>query len=1530
MGRDQSGSELPKRRDFLKATGAGVLATSLAGCDETPDLGDETTEGGNGTADGGATSTGDGGSDVDDPFQARAAVVNTEFTAEADGLVQGTFAKEQYTRIEGVPGVDAPEDVTPTAHALTYGHEGAALSGDPPDVPTVNALSAGTLSVPAPEEGAGTDLASAELTELVRLEEGNLLLAAAGLGTTVEWLTEPVPVDRGEATLADSPVETRTFLGVVRGEPGPRMPSGEEESGFLGGDGARPFGHLVAVHAARTQVGGDLVLTGMVDGFRRPPSMDPRAGDLGPDLLEEFGDLYEEFIRVGLFLSVVSEIEMAYASQIPDVDERDERAPDEEVVEESYSATLGVDDDVQVKLGYPDEEIEDETTYESFTVGRDMPPLTEEYDPEVHSPGTAYLLKAGASSTAYRIPAEDGTAVPFGVVASTLVEVEGEQRNPLATDSMREILQYATNVWDLMYRAGVLDDLVWEENLVEVDRVSGEYMLGESAEFVGFQGKAGTTSNGEVQTSDTTVYVARVLTDDEVVVAVGFSENGEGGHFDERSTVKGLFERLTDEVVFDPDPLTDWVDAGIDDLNLVQVCQNTRLETRSADVLQQPDPPLVEGRNTAAPFDVSTWSDTSFSGYPEPLRGVFRLKLGDRSETFETVLDSTTLSNLDQDRVNPDMLFDDVRQNGPAESELPVFELQDSDDSATLEALAPSGHQYESAVLQAGADYEMTDFDVLRVGFIPVVDPQNGKNYGDGNGATTDYAETVDAAFEYLKRTYPVGIAAYRHNSAIEGISTWLGNKATHNTTKDYRNARVALERTADPSNNGWVYTGETYGHKITENEAQSQIRSNGFDIWVLIVPDGYYQFHGDNRPAGLAPFDDNLAVTTAEGDRLDREQAAEVVAQELGHRIEGNPYENPTSGNGWSNPLAQRDDDGTDTGNRDFDHARHLSSDEDGDTPTDGPGVVSQAYSLAEGEFVVPSFTDWDGGFEVSSVSDDDDDRNNDAYDSYGPAGLTGRLGRMESFMSYSDRRVWADSLIARDIAESGFRREGGFQTANHVLGGLNKRSVDGFGGGGALEATELEVTTLEFGQSAASAPGERELANAEELIDVSMLGPDGETLATTQVPATGRVDGHDVENGELIGDTPFAAPFPPEAVEMVVADEGSTVRENPITRVIREAYGSISPEALAEDPEVVRERVEAMLATVEEAMASGDYAAARDEMQGYVEASYPPETSPEVPTRGNQYDVDRLGWLFETMIGRLDGLADGDSGGGDVAVGDPPAWADWVPAPSASDAVAGTRGLWQFDVSATVAAGDALDELSIVGDPTKNPITAGLFATLVWEELRAVGLDRAVLGEAARSTDVDPATVPAETGVLVDDDQVYLGSFDVDELDATVAAGPFSATDTEGVYRYEEGELFVAYGAEYVVVAQSAAEVATLRAAGRGELARWHEADEEVAWLFGAGAGGDFSLLTHQAEGTVSEAGSSRVDLSPFTDAAGVAQTTSLDGETVTDARAGVVYPEESAVELAALESTLATDAADRSFEQDGRFVAMSATYE
>lgn len=1539
MASDEGGSTVPSRRAFLRATGAAAAASALAGCDGAPTEGNETdgtdpgTMGGGGGGDGG----GEGGTT---PLVARVAGVDTAFAAEIGGEVASMFAAESYTRLEGsILGLDAPSDATPVGHAVTYGHE-FSPTDEAAAVPTLRRLSAGVLSLPAP--GADVNpLVEASLRDLVARGEGNLLLAAAGLGRTVEWVGEPVAIDGGgeeaprsgtvEVEIDDEPrrVEVRTFVGAVRAEPGPGMPESEAD-GYLGPE-AVPAPYMTTVHVARTVVGGDLVMSGMVAGWPRPPgTIDPPPSEMDEDVTELLANVYETVVRAELFRRVLGEKGMLAGAAMPDEEERERRKPEQEVVDRSYSATVGLDDDDQVELGYPEENVDDGHVYNSFTRNRDMPGLFSraEYDPEEHSRGTAYLVKADARTTTYPVEGEEGRAVPVGVAASPLVEVEDEQRNEMATDSLEDLFDFANVPFDAMRRAAETNNF-GVGNFSEIERLSNERLLGETGDFAGFEATIGPRSGDDSAATNGTLYVGRVRTADEVVVAVTFSRDGGGGHFDDPASIAALFEEVIDRVVFDPNTPPGWVDADIEDSNAVQICRDTRLETGAGDVLGQPDPPLVEGRNTAVPFDVSTWSGTAFSSYADPLHGVFTFDVGDRSSDFQTVLGGSALTDLDDDNVDPDVLFDGNRQDSNPDNDLPVFELQSGDDEIRLEARAPSGHVYDSRTLTSGSDFETTSFEALRVGFITVVDPEDGTNYGDNNGDPVDYEETVESAFEYLRRTYPSGIAAYRHDGAIEGITFALNDNATQNETKDYRNARVALERIAKPGNNNWSYSGTTMAHGLSEGQARSDIRSNGFDVWVLVPPNGYYQFHRDGRPSGLAPWNDDLAVTTIEGDRNGRARAAETVAQEIGHRIERSPYRNPSSsGSNGPNPLAQRDDGGTNKANRDFDHARHLSSNNDGSTPTDVPGLVSRAYSLVDGEFVVPNATRWNNGFDVASIS------NFPSWNpGYGPGSDGSRLGRLGSYMSYSGRPVWADSLISRDVVESDFTRESGnYQTKNVMFGGLNQVNLS-LAGRGAVPSgpatAEPSLSSLTAHEGRLRGPDERRLAEAEATVSVAMLGPEGTVVAQTEAVASGGVYGHEVEDGRLFGDTAFAVEFPPDAVELAVDAPNGSLTENPITRPLRDAVVGLPPAAFAEDPEAVVERLRGTLDDVERLMDEGDYAGARDGLVTVREEEVPTVLDPEFEPSANHYDRQRLGALVDEMIGRLEGLAGDGDPTGDVEVGEAPVWADWIPAPETLSGLAGETGVWQYSVDAVVTGGD-FTEKATIQDPMANPLSLGLVAEAVWLEVQAAGLDEAVLGEALVGDDVDPSQVPAETGLLFGDVAVYLGQFDVGSIDELVAGGDVARTDVADVFVHEQSETYFAYGEGYVVLARSPGQVRTTLATAAGEGERWRDADEEVAWLFGAGAGGEFTLVAHDESGVSVDGGGVGVDVSAFGDSTGLVQSASLSGQRLADATTGVAYPPETSPELSALRETLGVGADDRTFAQEGRFVQVRASYD
>ncbi len=1548
MASDRSDTEGPSRRDFLRATGAGVLATSLAGCDELPDEANETSDGGTGTGGGagtatgtpGGTTTGPGDGGTENPLVANPYAVDPEFAVEREDLVRSTFAEMYHTELTEIPGVDAPADASLTGHAMTYGHDVPGAE-DPSAAAALRRLSAGVLSLPAPD-GANA-LADVPLSELVARREENLLLSAVGLGPTVEWLGDPVPIEGGpeeaprngtvrvELRGEQREVEVRTFVGAVRAEPGPGMPGGGEGDGYLDG-GAVPGEFMMTLHVGRTMVGGDLVMTGMASGWPRPPGyIDPPPSDMDEDVKGLLSDVYEKVVKAALFVDVLGEKGMLAAALMPDEEELERRRPNEELVERSYSVTLGLDDEDQIELGYPTENVDDGHTYNSFTVGRDMPGLfsQEDYDPEKHSVGTSYLVKLDTRITTYPLGTSDGRTIPFGVVASPLAEVEGEERNELATEPLPDTFGFPEEGWDAMALATDLGDFSLSTNS-RIEQLSGQRLLRESGTFEGYRVDLSSRSGRGIDATSGTLYMGRVTTRDEVVIAFAFSKDGGNDHFDDSESVSTLFQEAVDRVIFDPDTPSNWVDASIDDANAVQICRNTRLETGAGDVLGQSDPTLVEGRNTAVPFDASTWRGTAVSGYPHPLHGVFTFEVGDRPATFQTVLGQSTLDDLDADNVDPDVLFDGNRQDSDPDNDLPVFELQSGDDSITLEARAPSGHRYDTTTLSAGSEFDKASFETLRVGFITIVDPERGANYGDGNGEPVSYQDTVEAAFEYLKRTYPAGIAAYRHDAAIEGVKDVLGN-ATNNTTKDYRNARVGLERVAKPGNNNWSYSGTTMAHGISESDARSQIRSNGFDVWVLVPPNGYYQFHRDGRPSGLAPWNDDLAVTAIEGDRNGRARAAETVAQEIGHRIEQSPYQSPTSSSSnGANPLAQRDDDGTNTANRDFDHARHLGSNNDGNTPSDPPGVVSRAYSLADGEFVVPNWVRWNnGGFDIQSISNFPG-----LTSGYGPNNDGSRLGRLESYMSYSGRAVWADSLITEDVVESNFKRESGnFQTNNVVFGGLNQVNLSLSGSGAVPGAASVEGPSLS-GLTATEArvrgPDEERLAAADAIVSVAMLGPDGTPVAETQATARGGVYGHEVEDERLLGDTPFAVEFPEDAVEMVVEAPSGTLTENPITRPLRDAVFVNRSDVFQDDVEAVRERLRAVLEDVRMRMDEGDFAGARDALAAYADRTLPELLDPEFEPRANEYDRQRLGALFEEMIGRLDGLAGDEETTGEIKMGEAPGWTDWVPTPESLPGFAESGGFWQYSIDAILTGGD-FESKAAIEDPMANPLVVGQLAQALWFQLQESGLGEAVLGDAVVSRDVDPSQVPAETGLLLGNVAVYLGSFDVARLDELVDQEAFSESDVAGVYVHDESATYFAYGAGYVVLGSTPEEVRTLLQTGAGDVDRWKDVDEEVAWLFGAGARGDFTLVVHTEDSTISpEEGGELLDLAPFDAASGLAQSASLDGETFTNATTGVVYPPETSPELDRLRETLGGDGNDVVYAQDGRFVQVRASYD
>ncbi len=96
-------------------------------------------------------------------------------------------------------------------------------------------------------------------------------------------------------------------------------------------------------------------------------------------------------------------------------------------------------------------------------------------------------------------------------------------------------------------------------------------------------------------------------------------------------------------------------------------------------------------------------------------------------------------------------------------------------------------------------------------------------------------------------------------------------------------------------------------------------------------------------------------------------------------------------------------------------------------------------------------------------------------------------------------------------------------------------------------------------------------------------------------------------------------------------------------MTRPIRDAFARIPERGFA--PGTDFGTLEERLAEVDTAMAERQFGTARDELTATLEAEVPGTIEPEFEPLANQPDEARLTALFEEMIGRLDGLASGET---------------------------------------------------------------------------------------------------------------------------------------------------------------------------------------------------------------------------------------------------------------------------------------------
>jgi len=865
----------------------------------------------------------------------------------------------------------------------------------------------------------------------------------------------------------------------------------------------------------------------------------------------------------------------------------------------------------------------------------------------------------------------------IGMLSEPTVELAGRRNNPMATDPLGEIIA-GERGRSLLRRLEVVEtaEFDWAQRPRRVATRDVDAM-GTTATV---ESHFGAVAGGEGPDTLVLIHATRVERDgDAIIVGGARARSASGGG----NCVSGAGSEIEPEggaYEFDPDPecldLTledfetglretipcppsvagkvgaycegeapvrpwqEWPKIDVGNLRLVQKVEETEVVSGSH---TEGSPDLVWPEMTAPVFEFQNLSYLSNSNLPNTVDVEVTVYKDDGSISgqYDFRISDSKLRDIkggDSEIAKfHEMANDNDRQNDP-----PVFRLVGDDDAVEVEVAPNTGGIIGGT---ARIDVSPTSVGPLVVGFMEVRDSGGGPsrpntsagdNYGTTNGGVRDYTRTVNTAVEYLQRTYPGPVIAYRHDLG------WFGGGITEDDNNDgkideegdqsiktdLRDVRKHLDKVANRSTfpQGYVYRSSYH----TQGASASIAASNGFDATVAVVPNddstnpgagSYFSHHGKSYPGVY--WGHNRAVAMMGGSPTGQGRwISTLCAQEVGHYFQSTHYEGPSG-----HPMAQRDDGGSDrTLNNsnntpvDLHHARHQNSDmldrdvdgdgDDDNLPPDGPGVASIAYDLEDGDFNnVQQYTNPNGNFQVTR----------------GPSSSATSIDKIESFMSYdgADGQLWTDARIHQDMIDSNWSwpNQGGSSSAGPVLSATGRITDDG---------------AVEYDDVAAYEGLQRYVRHDDAPVEVSLVDPNGEVLERVRVP-----DRTVPSHGEpKEGFAEFLLPYPTETARVETSYRGTTTRMNPIVRSVRDELREVPPEGYVDSPEERRDAIDDDLDRVADLMAEEEYEEAAEAMAD-VRAQVAEGVRDGYSGAINDPDGEQLVVLVDDAVDRLRTLA-------------------------------------------------------------------------------------------------------------------------------------------------------------------------------------------------------------------------------------------------------------------------------------------------
>lgn len=698
---------------------------------------------------------------------------------------------------------------------------------------------------------------------------------------------------------------------------------------------------------------------------------------------------------------------------------------------------------------------------------------------------------------------------------------------------------------------------------------------------------------------------------------------------------------------------------GIKNARVVQHVENTDVEGTGSPrrvFHEEPDPDLVKGENTAVVFEFDTLEHLGKMFKPQPLEIDIYSGAPSSNAKYEnegTVeigqSDLQKIKNQGHDTV---AVLHRVSNDGKNGNDLPVFDLETGEIKVSPNTSAHPGYQTTGVSKTISVSSKrIRDLEPLKVGFIPVRDTPTadglfqttskspGDRYGNNNGMPRDPLRTFESETEYLQRVYPGDVVTYLHqNKPFPGTAD--SNDAIRSEMGKVKEAlnNIATGGTLQKSNFPSGGTLRLDGTK--RSKMVNAIKNSGFDATVAIVPGvavnnsgvgDYYEFHG--KPAGWVglAFGSGQAVSTVgvNPSSGNDQGVSSTVAQEVGHFFQDN-YLQPTYQNKPDHPMAQRRDPSglfhkTVNGKPlDKSHARHKNSNNDGVSSTDVPGVVSVAYDLEGGFANMQHYRNSAGNFTAHGPGATYDCGDKDGCQS----NPTGTIEQVPSYMSYTgqDAKVWADARIHQQLIETGVGKRWdaglfGSGNANYMVAAKGSVSEDG---------------GVEYGAVRALRGVERYVDGEDNPVEVSLQGPDGESLASARVPVKiYPTHGH---AGDTAPKAPsFLLPFEMRGVRVRTTYQGQTTFMNPIVRSVRDAVERVPERGFASDSRQPRERILEALDEVAALMQRGSFAEAATVMDGRVRTRVS-DAVVEYDARLDQRTPQALNSLIDRMVERLE----------------------------------------------------------------------------------------------------------------------------------------------------------------------------------------------------------------------------------------------------------------------------------------------------